>query len=70
MLPIMVLSVQDSRGREIKQLSAVTPRANDGADPGVIIVTVTLYYFLVVITSPLPSSFGIHFRFPTSREQT
>ena len=64
MLPIMVLSVQDARGREIKQLSAVTPRANDGADPGVIVVTVTLYCFLVVITSPSPSSFGIHFRFP------
>ena len=31
-LPIMVLPVQHLRGREIKQLSIVTLRANDGVD--------------------------------------
>lgn len=47
-----------SRGREVKQLSVVTPRADDGADPGprTRVVTMTLYYFLVVVTSPHPSS--------------
>ena len=40
-MPIMVLSGQDPRGREIKQLSVVTPRANDGADPGALVLTVT-----------------------------
>ena len=37
----MVLSGQDPRGREIKQLSVVTPRASDGADPGALVLTVT-----------------------------
>lgn len=65
----MVLSGQDPRCREIKQLSVVTPRANDGADPGALVLIVTLYDFSVVITSPSPSSFGIHFQFPASKHE-
>lgn len=65
----MVLSGQDPRGREIKQLSVVTPRANDEADPGVLVLTMTLYDFSVVITSPSPSSFGIRFQFPASKHE-
>lgn len=60
-LPIMVLPVQNLRGREIKQLSIVTLRANDGVDPGLIIITTTLYYFSALVISPSSSSLSIHF---------
>lgn len=60
-LPIMVLPVQDLRGREIKQLSIVTLRANDGVGPGLIIITTTLYYFSALVISPSSSSLSIHF---------